>query len=300
MEAPDGSGMDPATPSGASALLRAYGITPRKRWGQNFVVDQNLLRRIADLAALEPHECALEIGAGLGALTRCLAKRASHVTAVEVDARLEPILRGVLAPFANVSILRADFLDLNTDELLTQAFRGAPGAVVANIPYSITTPILERLLAHKQRVSRMVLLVQHEVAQRLAAEPGTRARGSMSVFAQYHARIDVLGIVPPGVFLPRPEVSSAIVRLTPVHPGTVQVASEEVFFEVVRSAFSQRRKTLANAVRRLLPKADASAIAAVFQNAQIDPGRRGETLSLEEFARLASAVGAARLHSDPA
>ncbi|MGC8668522.1 MAG: 16S rRNA (adenine(1518)-N(6)/adenine(1519)-N(6))-dimethyltransferase RsmA [Chthonomonadales bacterium] len=292
MEAPDLAGLDPATPSGASALLGAYRVTPRKRWGQSFLVDRNVLHRIADLAAIQPHERVLEIGAGLGALTRCLAQRASHVTTVEVDARLEPILRSAMEGIPNASLIMADFLRLDTAQLLKEAFLCGLGAVVANIPYSITTPILERLLSHKRLISRMVLLMQQEVADRLAAHPGTDAYGSMSVFAQYHARVEILGTVPPSVFLPRPEVSSSIVRLTPILPGAVAVADEDLFFQVVRCAFGQRRKTLANALRRLLPNLDAPRVAEVFLKAQLDAGRRGETLGLEEFAQLASAVNA--------
>ena len=300
MEAPDLAGADPATPSGASALLRAFHITPRKRWGQNFLVDRNVLTRIAHLAELQPQEAVLEIGAGMGGLTRCLAERASFVTALEVDPRLEPILRQVLRPYDNVRLLMEDFLKVPTPGLLEEAFRGGKGAVVANIPYSITTPILERLLACKHRISRMVLLVQEEVAQRLAARPGTPAYGAMSVFVQYHTQVEMLGSVPPGVFLPRPDVSSAIIRLTPIMPGAIEVPDEAGFFELVRSAFGQRRKMLANAVRRLIPHAEAPLVAAVFAKAELDPGRRGETLDLQELGRLTAAIQWARKRSSGA
>jgi 16S rRNA (adenine1518-N6/adenine1519-N6)-dimethyltransferase len=278
---------DPASPSNASALLRAYGLRPRKRWGQNFLCDRNVLDRIVRAAALQPGDNTLEIGAGLGALTRSLADFCESVTSVEIDRLLEPILRETLAGRDNVRLVFADFLQLDLPALLDQAFGPRSGIVVANIPYYITTPILERLLAHKARIRRIVLLVQQEFAERLAAKPGTEQYGSMTVFAQYHARVEMAGKVSRSVFLPPPEVGSAIVALTPVMPGTVAVRDETAFFRLVRAAFGQRRKTLLNALAGGDTGLDRPAAGALLARAGIDPSRRGETLSLQEFARLA-------------
>ncbi|HXG23966.1 MAG TPA: 16S rRNA (adenine(1518)-N(6)/adenine(1519)-N(6))-dimethyltransferase RsmA [Chthonomonadales bacterium] len=286
--------IDPASPSITAELLRAHGLRPRKRWGQNFLCDRNVRDRIVRAAALRPEECVLEIGAGLGALTVGLAQACAKVTAIELDRRLAPILEQTLAGCQNVRLIFGDFLRLDLAELWEEAFTptgGHPsrGVVVANIPYYISSPIVEALLAHKARLARIVLLVQQEFAARLLARPGTSDYGSLSVFVQYHAQVEDLGRVSPSVFLPRPEVSSAIVRLTPVLPGTVVVPEEALFFRLVRTAFGQRRKTLLNTLSRSRELGRAVAEEALAR-VGIDAGRRGETLSLEEFAQLAWAL----------
>ena len=279
--------MDPVLLSDANALLRAHGLRPRKSWGQNFLCDRNVMDRIVRAAALNPEDRTLEIGAGLGALTRSLAVSSSWVTAVEIDRLLEPILRETLADFPNASLIFEDFLKLDPTMLLDQAFSDTPGVVVANIPYYISTPILERLLAHKARVKRIVMLTQEEFAERLVAKPGTEAYGSLSVFAQYHARAEIVGKVSKHVFLPQPEVGSAIVRLEPVSPGTVTVEDEERFFRVVHAAFGKRRKTLLNALSSKESGFTREEVVDMLRRAGIDGGRRGETLGIEEFASLA-------------
>lgn len=286
--------IDPASPSITAELLRAHGLRPLKRWGQNFLCDRNVRDRIVRAAALRPEECVLEIGAGLGALTVGLAQACAKVTAIELDQRLAPILEQTLAGCQNVRLVFGDFLQLDLAALWEEAFTptsGEPehplrGVVVANIPYYISSPIVEALLAHKARLARIVLLVQQEFAARLLARPGTSDYGSLSVFVQYHAQVEDLGRVSPNVFLPRPEVSSAIVRLTPVLPSTVVVPEEALFFRLVRAAFGQRRKTLLNTLSRSRGLGRAAAEEALAR-AGIDAYRRGETLSLEEFARLA-------------
>ena len=274
------------SPSDASALLRAHGLRPLKRWGQNFLCDRNVLERIVRAAELTPQDRTLEIGAGLGALTRVLAERSAFVTAVEIDPLLQPILHETIGDRSNVRLIQADFLELDLPNLVDEAFGGEPGVVVASIPYYITTPILERLFANKQRIARIVLLVQQEVGARLAASPGADAYGAMSVFAQFHTRVEIIGTVSRTVFLPQPEVASAIVRLTPAKTGTVPVIDEATFFRVVRAAFGQRRKTLANALSGGL-KVDRTEVERVLAAAGIEPCRRGETLSLGEFASIA-------------
>ena len=288
--------IDLSSPKQASKLLREHGLRPQKRLGQNFLCDRNTLDRIVRTAQLSPDDAALEIGAGLGALTLSLAEIASAVTTIEIDRHFEPILRQVTAPYPNVNLIFSDFMLLDLDALFDSAFGDQQGVVVANIPYYITTPILERLLAHKARIKRIVLLMQHEVAQRMAAAPGSDACGSMSLFAQYHAEVELVGVVPRTVFLPAPDVSSAIVALTPVVPGTVAVGDEARMFRVIRAAFGQRRKTLLNALLRApasfnlgFTTDDREAAEALLARAGIDGLRRGETLSLPEFARIADA-----------
>ncbi len=278
--------MDPSSPAQANVLLGAQGLRPRKRWGQNFLCDRNALERIVGAALLEPGDKVLEIGAGLGALTRSLADSAVSVTAVEIDHLLEPILRETLADKPNVRLVYEDFLKLDLPALLDEAFGPDSGVVVANIPFYITTPILELLLEYKPRIKRIVLLVQQEFAQRMIASPGTKAYGSMSIFAQYHARVEIVTSVSRNCFLPAPEVDSAAIRFTPVSPGTVAVKDEARFFQIVHSAFQQRRKTLSNTLVAggIVPNRESAE--SVLVSLGIDTTRRGETLSLQEFARL--------------
>ncbi len=288
--------LDPTSPKQASELLRAHGLRPQKRLGQNFLCDRNTLDRIVRAAELSPDDPTLEIGGGLGALTLALADHASTVTTVEIDRHLEPILRQVTEDKPNVHLVFEDFLRLDLTALLDTAFGDRKGVVVANIPYNITTPILERLLAQKARLRRIVLLVQYEFAQRMVAAPETEDYGAMSLFAQYHAQVELVGIVPRTVFLPPPEVNSAILTLTPLLPGAAAVRDEARLFHLIRAAFGQRRKTLLNALLRApasfglgFTTGDRAAAEALLVRVGIDGNRRGETLSLEEFARLADA-----------
>ena len=291
-----GMDYDPVSPKQASELLKANGLRPQKRLGQNFLVDRNTLERIVRAADLQPGEPVLEIGGGLGALTLALAAASPAVTTVEIDRHLEPILREVTASRPNVRLVFADFLLKNsTGPLFDEAFGDQQGVIVANIPYYITTPILERLLEYKHRLRRIVLLVQHEFANRAVAGHNTDDFGAMSVFVQYHTRPEIVGTVPRTVFIPPPDVGSAILALDPVVPGTVAVRDEQRFFRVVRASFAQRRKTLLNALLRAPASFDLgfglddrALVEDLLARANIDGGRRGETLSLEEFARIAN------------
>lgn len=289
--------IDVSSPKQASELLRQHGLRPVKRLGQNFLCDRNTLDRIVRAANLPSDDPVVEIGGGLGALSLALAASSPSVTVIEIDRHLEPILTEITAPHENVRLIFQDFLRLNHVELFDAAFGEKAGVVVANIPYYITTPILEILIANKARMKRIVLLVQQEFAERMVAAPGSEACGAMSLFVQYHAVVELIGTVPKTVFLPSPEVSSAIVALTPVMPGTVAVKSEERMLHVIRAAFIQRRKTLVNALIRA-PQSfglgfgmeDRVKVEALLAGVGIDGTRRGETLSLQEFARISDAL----------
>ncbi len=285
---------DLSSPKQTSDLLRAHGLRPQKRLGQNFLCDRNSLDKIAAAGNLTPDTAVLEIGAGLGALTITLAQRAARVTTIEIDTALIPILKENLADYSNVRVIAEDFLRLRRDKLFDEAFGDEPGVIVANIPYYITTPIIERLLMHKDRWKRAVLLVQEEFARRAVAKAGSDECGAMSHFIQYHTRPEIVGLVSRTVFLPAPEVGSAILALTPIHPGAVSVQNEERLLHIVRAAFGQRRKTLLNALLRApapfelgFTIDDREKAEALLAKAGIDPSRRGETLTLEEFARIA-------------
>lgn len=287
---------DLSSPKQASDLLKEHGLRAQKRLGQNFLCDRNTLNRIVGAANLTPTDSVVEIGGGLGALTLALANISLCVTSVEIDRNLEPILRSMTAEAANVHLVFGDFLRLDAADLFRGAFGDSLGIVVANIPYYITTPILEILLDNKQFLKRIVLLVQHEFARRMAAPPGSEACGALSLYAQYHASVELLGTVPGTVFLPAPDVSSEIVALTPVQGGTVAVKDEARMFMLIRAAFGQRRKTLLNALMRApasfglgFSMEDRGGVESVLERAGIDGTRRGETLSLVEFARLSDA-----------
>ena len=289
--------IDLTSPKQVSDLLRTHGLRPAKRLGQNFLCDRNTLDRIVRASNLPSGDPVVEIGGGLGALTLALAAASPRVTVIEMNRHLEPILTEVLASTENVRPIFQDFLRLDHSELFETAFGGARGIVVANIPYYITTPILEILIAHKARLKRIVLLVQQEFAERMVAPPGSEACGAMSLYVQYHARVELIGSVPSTVFLPRPEVSSAIVALTPVLPGTVAVKNEPRMLHIIRSAFIQRRKTLVNALLRApasfglgFTMEDRARVEALLKSVGIDGGRRGETLSLSEYAAISDAM----------
>ena len=284
--------MNLSSPAAVSALLKRHNLHPRKRFGQNFLVDGNTLAKIVAAGGLSPGGAVLEIGAGLGVLTSALADAVTEtgrVVTVEVDTDLLPALAETVGEKPQVSVVTADAMALDWPQFLDAHFDGIKPSVVANIPYNITSPLLTTLLTQHGRFSRIVLLVQKEVAARLGAKAGTPDYGSLSVFVQYHAEVETIGIVSRRVFFPPPDVDSAIVRLTPHDKPTVDVPSEAHLFAIVRAAFGQRRKALLNAL-----SGDPSLgwnreqAAAALQSAGIDGGRRGETLTLAEFARLAS------------
>lgn len=287
--------MDLTKPSDLSRLLRAHGLHLTKRLGQNFLTDRTHLLRVVETADIGAADRVFEIGPGAGTLTVELAARAGRVVAVELDRGLLPVLADVLRPFPNAVVVHADALRLALPAFLAEhlgAAEDAPGVkVVANIPYNITSPLLARLLDHKRLFSSITLMVQKEVARRLAAEPGSADYGAFSVFAQFHAVVRVAGIVPRGSFFPPPKVDSAVVHLVPRAAPPVAVPSEAAFFAVSRAAFGQRRKTIANALTNApeLPP-DREAVRAALEAAGVDGGRRGETLDLEEFAALSRAL----------
>jgi len=285
------------TPARSAQLLRKYGIAARKSLGQNFLIDGNILRIVADAAELGPEDGVLEIGPGLGALTERLAERAGRVVAVEIDRRLLPVLEEALAPYPNVEIVHGDVLKLDLRALIRERFAGARRvAVAANLPYYITTPILMKLLEERLPLSVIVVMVQREVADRLKAAPGGKDYGSLSVAAQYFTEPEWIAAVPRTVFLPPPNVESAVLRLRVRGRPAVETSDEPLFFEIVRAAFAQRRKTLLNNLQRL-PAAQPlgkDGVRRWIEAAGVSPDRRGETLTLPEFAALADALAARR------
>ncbi len=277
-----------ATPEGTRSVLRQFGIRPSRRWGQHFLVSQRALDRILESAALSSLDSVLEVGAGLGTLTVVLAARAGWVTAIEVDRRLLPALAAAAAPHPNLRIVSGDVLDADLAALFGGP-AGSPRKVVANLPYNIAAPVLLRLLDPALGIIRLVVTVQREVAERLTARPGTPAYGRLTVAVRYRAAPRIVSRIPPGAFLPPPEVESAVVEIAPLARPPVAVPDEEEFFRIVAAGFGHRRKTLANALAHGLG-ADGREILAACAAAGVDPRARAETLGLEEFAALARAL----------
>jgi len=266
--------------------LAARGLSPRKRFGQNFLVREELAERIVEHAHLREDDVVVEIGPGAGALTPRLARRAQRVIGIEKDAGLADFLREDLAAWRGIEIVEADFLEF--DLAAAAAAHARRLAVVGNIPYNLTTPILERLFEQHAAWRAAVLLVQREYAERLAAAAGTPAYGALTLFARYHALLEPLMTVRAAAFWPRPAVDSMLVRVLPREQPPVE-APEALLFRLVRAGFGQRRKQLANSLATALawPRERIGRLGA---RAGIDLQRRGETLTLEEFARLARAA----------
>jgi 16S rRNA (adenine1518-N6/adenine1519-N6)-dimethyltransferase len=256
-------------------------IRPKKSLGQNFLRDPHYLNRIADAAQLGPDDRVLEIGPGLGHLTHVLAERAKEVLALEIDDRLVPRLREEFSGTSNVSIIHADALEYSYETL------DGKWKVVANLPYYISTPIIQRLIASRDKFLSLTLMLQKEVAERIAAPPGGKDYGFLSVLVQLYALPQLEFKVPPGAFTPRPEVDSVVLTLSirDCAAAAVKVKDEAFLMTLVKAAFSQRRKTLRNSLRQL--NAPKEKMDRVFETIGIDLGRRAETLSVEEFGRLA-------------
>ncbi|MCZ0756746.1 16S rRNA (adenine(1518)-N(6)/adenine(1519)-N(6))-dimethyltransferase RsmA [Anoxybacillus sp. J5B_2022] len=282
---------DIATPGRTREILEKYGFSFKKSLGQNFLIDLNILRRIVDFAELSNDTGVIEIGPGIGALTEQLARRAQKVVAFEIDQRLLPILADTLSPYPNVRIIHQDILKADIRRVMDEEFTEAHDImVVANLPYYVTTPIIMKLLEDHLPIRGIVVMLQKEVADRISAQPGTKDYGSLSIAIQYYTEAETVMTVPRTVFMPQPNVDSAVIRLTKREKPAVDVIDESFFFQVVRASFSQRRKTILNNLTSQLPngKQRKETIERVLAELQLDPRRRGETLTLAEFAALSN------------
>ena len=270
--------------------LAARGLAPRKRFGQNFLIRDDLAARIVEHCRLEADDVAIEIGPGAGALTPRLASRVRALVAIEKDAGLVQLLREEFADTPHLEVVEADFLETELAPI-ARAHQAERMMVVGNIPYNITTPILERLFEQRAVLRGAVLLVQREYADRLAAAAGTPEYGSLTLFARYHALLEPLMEIRAGAFWPRPEVDSMLVRFHFRERPPVETPDEALLFRIIRGSFQMRRKQLGNSIEAALGQPPEK-IARLFRGAGIDPRRRGETLTLDEFAKLAREAAA--------
>lgn len=288
---------DIATPSRTKEILKKHGFTFKKSLGQNFLTEPNILRKIVETAGIDENTNVIEVGPGIGALTEQLARNAAQVLAFEIDDRLLPVLQDTLAPYPNVTVIHQDVLEADLVKTTGEVFtKDLPIKVVANLPYYITTPIMMHFLESDLPVAEMVVMMQREVADRISAAPGTKAYGSLTIAVQYYMEAKLAFIVPKTVFVPQPNVDSAILKLTRRPTPAVAVTDEQAFFRLTKAAFQLRRKTLWNNLLHAYGKDDATKawLTKSLEEADIDPKRRGETLSLAEFAALSNALEANR------
>ena len=279
--------MNPYDAGEIRAMLSKSGFTFSKSMGQNFLIDENVPRKIADEAGIDSSCGVLEVGPGIGSLTVRLAERAGRVVAVELDRRLLPILRKTLEDRGSVEVVQGDILKLDIAELVSERFHGLKPAVCANLPYNITTPLIARLV-DAGIFGTMTLMVQREVALRICAAPGSADYGAFSVYMAYHTVPEILFDVPPEAFMPRPKVTSAVIRLTRRDAPACEIRDRELFFRVVRAAFAQRRKTLVNALAASFgDRLSKAGIGEIIRSCGFDEKIRGETLGVPAFAAIA-------------
>ena len=266
-------------------LVKKYNFKFTKSLGQNFLVDQSVPRDIVDGADVGPEDLVIEIGPGVGTLTAQILKIAKRVVAIELDDTLIPILTEELGGYPNFSLIHNDALKVNFDEIIgdEQSVK-----LVANLPYYVTTPIIVKLLKEKHKFKSLTIMIQKEVAERMNAEPGNKDYGALTLLVQYYCNTKIVRKVPPACFIPRPKVDSIVIRLDKLDEPKVKVDNEKLFFDIIRNSFNMRRKTLWNGVKSIGPAKER--LEEAFEKAGVDPKRRGETLSIQEFATLANCI----------
>ena len=276
-------------PQNTIAVLNQYHFVFQKKYGQNFLIDPHVLDKIIRAAQIGPEDFVVEVGPGIGTMTQYLACRAGHVTAIEIDKALIPILEDTLKGYDNVTILNEDILKVDLCRLAKEQNGGRPVKVVANLPYYITTPIIMGLFESHVPVESITVMVQKEVADRMRTGPGSKDYGALSLAVQYYARPELIANVPPNCFMPRPRVGSAVIRLLRHEKPPVQAENEAYLFGLIRASFQQRRKTLVNGLTHApdicVPK---EAFEEALKKMKLSPSVRGETLTLAQFAELAN------------
>lgn len=271
-------------------LVKRHGFKFTKSLGQNFLIDDNIVDKIVAGAGIGPSDKIIEVGPGIGTLTREMASRAGALMAVEIDKNLIPILADTLGDYENVKIVNEDIIKADIRGLIDENLDGGPVKLVANLPYYITTPIIMRFLEENINVTDIVVMVQKEVAERMNAQPGGKDFGALSVAVQFYCDTEIVAKVPRHLFVPQPNVDSIVIALRVRPERKYRVDNEDLFFKVVKAAFGQRRKTLLNSIASM-GNLTKDMVKEALEEAGIDPKRRGETLSLDEFANLSNVIG---------
>lgn len=281
-------------------ILNKYHFVFQKKFGQNFLIDNHVLDKIVRAAEITKEDLVLEIGPGIGTLTQYLCESAREVIAVEIDKNLIPILADTLSAYQNVTVINEDVLKLDINQLVKEKNHNKPIKIVANLPYYITTPIIMGLLEAHIPMENITVMVQKEVADRMQSGPGSKDYGALSLAVQYYAKPYIAANVPPNCFMPRPNVGSAVIRLTLHAKKTVDIMDEKLMFQIIRASFNQRRKTLVNGLNNNpeihLPK---EIIAQAIEELEVSPTIRGEALTLQEFAALSNIIYK-KLHKEEA
>lgn len=279
-------------PQNTIEVLQKYRFNFQKKFGQNFLIDTHVLDKIIDASGVTEDDFVLEIGPGIGTMTQYLCERAREVVAVEIDKNLIPILSDTLKNYSNVTVINEDILKLDICKLAEEKNQGKPIKVVANLPYYITTPIIMGLFESHVPIDSITIMVQKEVAERMQEGPGSKEYGALSLAVQYYAKPEIVANVPPNCFMPRPNVGSAVIRLTRHEKPPVEVEDEKLMFRIIRASFNQRRKTLVNGLNNSpeihLPK---EVIQESIVSLGVPENIRGEALSLEQFAELSNEMG---------
>ena len=276
-------------PKNTIEIIQKYQFAFQKKFGQNFLIDTHVLDKIISAAGITGDDCVLEIGPGIGTMTQYLAEHAGKVVAVEIDTNLLPILDETLKGYSNVTVINSDILKLDMNQLVDEYNDGRPIKVVANLPYYITTPIIMGLFESNVPIDNITVMVQKEVADRMQVGPGSKDYGALSLAVQYYAKPYIVANVPPNCFIPRPNVGSAVIRLTRYQEPPVQVGEPGIMFRLIRASFNQRRKTLQNGLNNSpeVPYTKEQ-IASAIESLGVPASVRGEALTLEQFASLAN------------
>ncbi len=284
-----------SNPQNTIQVIQKHGFAFQKKFGQNFLIDAHVLDKIIAAAGVTADDMVLEIGPGIGTMTQYLAERARQVTAVEIDTNLIPILKETLSDYDNVTVINEDILKVDIKKLAEEYNAGKPIKVVANLPYYITTPIIMGLFESGVPIDNITVMVQKEVADRMQVGPGSKDYGALSLAVQYYAEPYIVANVPPNCFIPRPNVGSAVIRLTRHQTPPVEVKDRELMFKLIRASFNQRRKTLLNGLNNS-PELSfgKEQIAAAIEQLGVPAAVRGEALTLEQFARLSDLMGESR------
>lgn len=268
-------------------IIKKYNFVFQKRFGQNFLIDEHVIHKIINAAEITKEDCVLEIGPGIGTMTQYLAEAAGHVCAVEIDKNLIPVLNETLADYDNITIINDDILKTDINKIVEEYNGGKPIKVVANLPYYITTPIIMELFESNVPLLSVTVMVQKEVADRMQIGPGTKDYGALSLAVQYYAKPYIAANVPPNCFIPRPNVGSAVIRLTRYSKPPVEVRDERLMFKLIRASFNQRRKTLQNGIANSSELSFCKEqVADALEKMNLSASVRGESLSLAEFAIL--------------